>query len=188
MTSQYLAYSNIEKIEDTLKEALAQYGIHSDISNKDSLKNLIESYGVKVRVMTSFSDLREDQWQEWFDLTRAHQDKIGLDQTSISPEETDRQAEEFFVDFDGSISDAKAALFGGELCVKLGIPEEEQESSFQNATLQGAQGIAISVATQVPFGDEETETGIAEKLRNDLAPLCSKGYSFEIQIGQERES
>lgn len=70
--------------------------------------------------------------------------------------------------------------------IKIGIDEEEQQSSFQNACLHGVGKHAVSVAMYLPPEYANlTEEEIWDKLKEDLQPLAKLGYSFVITIGPE---
>lgn len=81
------------------------------------------------------------------------------------------------------------AVRNGQVSITRGIPEGEQTSSFQNATLQGAGGgIAFSIASHVKVPDSivaRGESAVADYL-NDLlsrAAASADGLLFEVQVG-----
>jgi hypothetical protein len=72
--------------------------------------------------------------------------------------------------------------------ITTGVPEEDQRSSFQNATLQGAGNIAFSVSTRIEVPEEVAKRGgdavnafVREAL--ELAAGASPAISFEVQSG-----
>ncbi len=78
--------------------------------------------------------------------------------------------------------------------ISLGVSEEEQEGSFQNATLQGAgDSLAFSIATRLKVPESvaaEGETAVAQYLQDalTLASRVVEGLEFEVQIGASRDA
>jgi deoxyhypusine synthase len=77
--------------------------------------------------------------------------------------------------------------------VTTGIDEQEQQSSFQNATLQSANRlVAMSIATNLVIegAAEMTEVELADKIVQylDTAAQSIPGLSFEVQVGPSIES
>lgn len=78
--------------------------------------------------------------------------------------------------------------------IATGIPEDEQESSFMNATLQGAgPGIAFSIATKLDIPDEIISKGeamVATYISQTLetAAAGAPGLHFEVQLGLSRDA
>jgi len=75
--------------------------------------------------------------------------------------------------------------------IETGIPEEDQQGSFMNATLQSVGRIAVSIATYVdiPNADEMSEDQIVEHISNTLGKAESdvNGLRFEVQTGRARK-
>ena len=75
--------------------------------------------------------------------------------------------------------------------MKTGIPEEEQQGSFMNATLQSAGKTAFSIATyiDIPNADKMSESQVAKHISDTLgkAVFGVKGLRFEVQTGRKRE-
>lgn len=79
------------------------------------------------------------------------------------------------------------------VCIQTGYPEEHQESSFMNATLQGSGAVAFSIATHIPVPEEVTaqgEASVADYLRNALTAAATAaaeyGLTFHAQVGAAR--
>lgn len=74
--------------------------------------------------------------------------------------------------------------------VTTGVPESEQQSSFQNATLQSASdALAFSVATDIAIPPAVAQVGegaVADYLRDNLriAAVAMPGLAFTIQLGK----
>lgn len=83
-----------------------------------------------------------------------------------------------------------------QVTIETGCDEEGQQSSFMNATLQGAGPmIAFSVATELDIPGSVSENGeqaVAEYLREALtvaAKAAAKyGLTFDVQVGPSREA
>lgn len=73
----------------------------------------------------------------------------------------------------------------GKLRIELGIDEEEQMSSYQNAALHGGPGqTAISIDAEASFPEGvSSEQDIERHLKEALEPLVEKGWNFNIFIG-----
>ncbi len=79
--------------------------------------------------------------------------------------------------------------------VRLGVPEERQESSFMNATLQGKGRLAFSIAAFLVVSEFDDEEDLATEIINvlDTAAYAANRrgpsaprLSFEVEIGQAR--
>jgi len=74
--------------------------------------------------------------------------------------------------------------------ITTNVPESEQMSEFQNATLQSSDdNTAISIATHLSFPDAVTDAGpeaIARYVELTLNQACKniRSLSFEVQIGE----
>lgn len=66
--------------------------------------------------------------------------------------------------------------------------EDQQQSTFMNATIQGnaSDTIAFSIAVTAPTFDLDDPYQIAFVLDEALGPLVKKGYLIEVQIGEAR--
>lgn len=77
--------------------------------------------------------------------------------------------------------------------IEQDIPASAQESSFMNATLQGApSGLAFSIAVHVRVpettrdGEKWDQLALATHLRNRLSPAWrQEGIDVTIQVGPE---
>jgi len=79
-----------------------------------------------------------------------------------------------------------------EVFIQTGIQEEDQQSSFQNATLQSAGMNALSIATFLEIPNciaDQGEAVIAEYAKHHLAKAADsvEGLKFEVQIGPAAE-
>lgn len=72
--------------------------------------------------------------------------------------------------------------------IETGVSEDSQMGSFENATLQGTDEIAISIAAYCRVPDSvyaQGQKAVAEHIRRCLeaAVATSEGLSFHVQIG-----
>ncbi len=79
------------------------------------------------------------------------------------------------------------------VCIQTGYSEEQQESSFMNATLQGAGAVAFSIATHITVPDDVSAQGeacVANYLRDALTAATQAaaeyGLKFHAQVGAAR--
>lgn len=78
--------------------------------------------------------------------------------------------------------------------IEFGVPEDEQEGSFMNSTLQGAgDDLAFSVATEVEVPPEiaargEGAVGVYLRSVLDAAAGVVSGVRFHVQMGPSREA
>lgn len=80
--------------------------------------------------------------------------------------------------------------------IQTGCDEQSQESSFMNATLQGAgTEVAFSIATELDVPESisnQGEQAVAEYLRKVLTIAATAaaeyGLSFDVQVGPSREA
>ncbi len=76
---------------------------------------------------------------------------------------------------------------GVRLKIEAGIPGNDQESSFTNATLQTIrEDLEFSIATYISVGESvKTEADLASLISNVLAPIVAEDprISFEVQLG-----
>lgn len=76
----------------------------------------------------------------------------------------------------------------GKINIEMNVDEDEQSSSFQNATIQSATDeLAISVAAYPNFHGETSQESIVESFASEVLPLVQAGWSFEIKIGKACE-
>jgi len=194
MAPKYLTESQVHDIEDALKTALEAFGItnidldsQANTSGKPdtrcTLSNLLKANGVTIKQSVPFDSLMEEQWQAWYDLARNIQNLNGFKQEDISCKDTDKEAEQLYYQHDGNVQVAEEHARGGSLKIECDIPEDEQASSFQNATLQGARKFAVSIATYMPKSCPTSEEDIKDLLEKELKPMVTRGFSFEVQIG-----
>lgn len=73
--------------------------------------------------------------------------------------------------------------------IETGISEGDQQDTFQNATLQGSDEIAFSIATFVKVPKDYSEEQVEQFLRDVLTRVtdCAPEISFEVQIGEAME-
>jgi len=73
------------------------------------------------------------------------------------------------------------------LIIKTGIPEREQMSSHQNASLHGGPNdTAISIDTEVQWpASVQTEEDMKHYLEVVLKNLAEQGWKFNITIGKD---
>lgn len=69
------------------------------------------------------------------------------------------------------------------LKITTGVSEDDQLSSFQNATLQGAGAFAFSIATHVTVPDTVIAEGEAAVAKFVEDALVRGDVAFEVQIG-----
>lgn len=71
--------------------------------------------------------------------------------------------------------------------IQTGIDADEQESLFQNATLQTSGKIAVSIATFVELPpNAQDEKAVVDAVRA-LLENCPDGLTFEVQVGPETQ-
>lgn len=75
--------------------------------------------------------------------------------------------------------------------IEIGIPEEDQEGSFMNATLQSVGDVAFSIQTDFDIpedvgaaGEVAVERYLAEQLAK--AEAAVPGIRFTVQLGEAR--
>jgi hypothetical protein len=95
----------------------------------------------------------------------------------------------------GSPAQAARRIVHRNVCVEAGIPEDDQQGSFQNATLQGAgDNLAFSIATHLDIPDEiarEGEGAVASYITEQMARVAAAGVPglrFTVQIGASRDA
>lgn len=81
-----------------------------------------------------------------------------------------------------------------DIDISVGIAEDEQESSFMNATLQSfGERSAISIAIHLPEGigdgiDPNSEREVRSLLAGLFSSAIARGCRVEVQLGPNRDS
>lgn len=70
-----------------------------------------------------------------------------------------------------------------EVRIESGIPESSQRTEFQNATLQGTETVAYSIATYVDVPAGWSESDVAEYLATVLSRSIVPAIRYHVQIG-----
>lgn len=73
------------------------------------------------------------------------------------------------------------------LKIAKNISEDEQSSSFQNATLSGYNEIAVSIASYPKETSFSSQDELEVLIKSALTGLANDGWVFEIQMGASSE-
>jgi hypothetical protein len=63
------------------------------------------------------------------------------------------------------------------------VPENEQRENFQNATLQGNEDVAVSIATHIHIPEGLDEGAVQNLLIQLLGSISSPDIHFEFEVG-----
>lgn len=76
-----------------------------------------------------------------------------------------------------------------KVTIERGIPADQQESSFMNATLQTAGDSTVSIATYIAVPDGMSESDVAHHLQAYLRDVTRAFpvLSFHVQVGPTDE-